>query len=71
MVEHLRRRRDVVHGVEGVIAGGAIEEEGVSVLVIGGDVRGKGNAPQVGDWAAPACEHGLFRDADRGRAAVV
>ena len=45
--------------------------KGVSVLVIGGDVRGKGNAPQVGDWAAPACEHGLFRDADLGSAAVV
>ena len=49
MLEHSRRRRDVVHRVEGVIAGGAIEEEDVCVLVIGGDVRGKGGAPQVDD----------------------
>ena len=34
-------------------------------------MRGKGNAPKVGDWEAPAYEHGLFRDADLGRAAVV
>ena len=31
----------------------------------------KGNAPQVGDRAAPACEHGFFGDDDFGRAAVI
>ena len=71
MLKHSRQRRDVVHFVEGVIAGRAIEEEGVGVLVIGGDVQGKGDAPQVGDWAAPAREHSFFRDADLGRAAIV
>ena len=43
----------------------------MGVLVVGGDVQGKGDAPQVGDRAAPAREYRLFRYADLGSAAVV
>ena len=39
VVEHLCGRRYVVHGVEGVMTGGAVKEEGVGVLVLSDDVR--------------------------------
>ena len=39
-------------------------------MVIGGGVWGQETAPQVGDWAASAWEHGLFLGAHLGRATV-
>jgi hypothetical protein len=58
-----------VHGVDAVLTGWMIQDEGVRVEV--GDEEDQGDAPKVHAGALPSFEHHICRDRDFGGARVV